>query len=254
MGSLIIIPGWINGWVLNLKMTTRFSFLLLTAVLFIVTLTSAQNLTSTSNTGGRDSKMYYATSTLPVRDAKALFRNASSNDKSELWRTHLALFLVKRPELNETQKRIILSAMSLATPEFFEVRSSDPAWKAKVRAPLRSLEKQIASAFSRKDAAKIFATLGDDTKSANCSATYAESVLLKNINYKSLSDSDSQTQWADSRFGKQDRGIGLERGACDCSTTSDWCPISGYCSAGGCSPTQSGCGTLWSYPCNGMCR
>ena len=212
----------------TLKMTTRFSFLLLIAVLFIVTLTSAQNATSTPNAGGRASKMYYAISTLPVGEAKASFRNASSNDKSELWRTHLALSLVKRPELNERQKRIILSAMSLATAEFFEVRSSDPAWKAKVREPLRSLEEQIANAFSRKDALKIFATLSDDTESANCITTYPGSVLLKNINY--------------------------QRGPCGCSTDSDWCPISGYCSKTHCNPTQSGCGTLWSYPCNGDCR
>lgn len=210
-------------------MTTRFSFLLLIAVLFIVTLTSAQNLTSTSNIGGRASKMYHALSTLPVREAKAVFRNASSNDKSALWQTHLALFLVKHPELNERQKKIILAAMSLATPEFFERRPSDTAWKTKVRDPLRSLEEQIASAFSRKDAVKIFATLDDDTEFANCSATYAGPVLLKNINYQRAP-------------------------SCTCSTKSDWCPISGYCSSTSCSPTDSGCGTFWSYPCNGDCR
>lgn len=235
-------------------MTTRFSFTLLIAVLFIVTLTSAQNLTSTSNTGGRDSKMYYAVSTLPVRDAKALFRNASLNDKSELWRTHLTLFLTKHPELNERQKEIILAAMSLATPEFFEVRSSNPEWKAKVGEPLRSLEEQIASGFSRKDAVKIFATLGDNTESANCSAIYVGPVLLEKINYMPLSDSGSHIQWADNRVGEQDKAIGLQRGSCDCSMDSDWCPISSYCSKGNCSPTDRGCGTLWSYPCNGVCR
>ena len=213
----------------TLKMNTRFSLLLLIALLFIVTLTRAQNLTSTSNTRGRASKMYYAMSTLPVGEVKALFRNASSNDKSELWRTHLTLFLAKRPELNERQKRIILSAMSLATPEFFEMRSSDLSWKVKVQDPLRSLEEQIASAFSRKDAVKIFATLGDDTESVNCGTTYPGSVLLKNINYQ-------------------------RPGPCECSTKSDWCPISGYCKGGNCRETTSGCGTLWSYPCDGMCQ
>lgn len=217
----------------TLKMTTRFSFLLLIAVLFIVTLTSAQNAASTSireKAEGSFLKMYYDLSALPIKDAKASFRNALSNDKSELWRTHLALFLVRRPQLNEKQKKVILAAMSLATPEFFEMRSSDPGWKTKVREPLRSLEEQIASAFSRQDAMKIFATLGDNTESANCSATYARSVLLKNINYQRPAAS------------------------CECSTVSDWCPISGYCSAGNCNPTQSGCGTFWTYPCNGVCR
>jgi hypothetical protein len=238
----------------TLKMTTRFSFLLLIAILFILTLTSAQNVTSTSIRGkaeGSILKMYYDVSALPIKDAKASFRNASSNDKSELWRTHLALFLVKRPELNETQKEIILAAMSLATAEFFEVRSSDPAWKAKVRDPLRSLEEQITKGFSRKDAAKIFAMLGDGTESANCSSTYPGSVLLKKINYVPLSNPGSLVQRADIRVGEQDKGAGLERSPCECSTDSDWCPISKYCSGTNCSPTQSGCGTLWSYPCNG---
>ena len=232
-------------------MTTRFSFLLLIAVLFIVTLTSAQNAISTSNSGGRAEdnilKMYYSMLALPVKDAKASFWNASSNDKSELWRTHLALFLVKRPELNERQKKVILAAISLATPEFFEMRSSDPRWKAKVQDPLRSLEEQIISAFSLEDAAKIFATLRDDAESAKCGAT--GSVLLKNINYKPLRDSGSYKQWIYSRFGGQD--IKVENNACVCSTESDYCPIRKFCSGTACRPTQSGCGTLWLYPCNG---
>lgn len=62
-------------------------------------------------------------------------RNTSSNDKSDLWRIHLALFLVKRTELNKWQKVIILAAMSLITAEYFEVRPSRPVWKEKVGCP-----------------------------------------------------------------------------------------------------------------------
>ena len=43
-------------------------------------------------------------------------------------------------------------------------------------------------------------------------------------------------------------------GDCDCSTKSDWCPSS---SIAGCvrldCKTTTGCGTLWSYTCNGDC-
>jgi hypothetical protein len=190
-------------------------------------------------------KMYYDVSALSLKKRKASFRNASSNDKSDLWRTHLALFLVKRPELNEWQKEIILAAISLVTPEYFEVRPSNPAWRIKVREPLRFLEAQIVNAFSLEDGAKIFATLGDDTELAKSSA----SVLLRSINYKQLSDSGSYNPWTHSTFGGQD--MELERSACQCSTESDWCPIYGYCNGTNCNPTQSGCGTLWSYPCNG---
>ena len=192
-------------------------------------------------------KMYYDISALPLKKRKASFRNASPNDKSDLWRTHLALFLV-RPELNEWQKDIILTAMALATPELFEVRSSDSAWRTKVREPLRSLEEQIFAAFSLEDAAKIFATLGDDAASAKSSA----SLLLKNINYKPLSDSGPYQQWTHNGLGGQD--FELERGSCECSTASDYCPIWSSCGGSSCNSTGDGCGTFWSHPCNGACR
>jgi len=197
-------------------------------------------------------KMYYDVSALPLKQRKASFRNASSTDKSDLWRTHLALFLVKRPQLNEWQKEIILTAMSLATPEYFEVQSSNPAWKTRVRAPLRSLEEQILSAFSLRDGAKIFAILGDDTEAAERTPTHSGSVLLNSINYKRLSDSGPYNERTHSGFASQDMYAG---GPCECSTESDWCPAYSYCSGTNCSPTQGGCGTLWSYPCNGAsCR
>jgi hypothetical protein len=192
-------------------------------------------------------KMYYDLSALPLPERRVSFRNASSNDKSELWRTHLALFLVKRPELNEWQKQIILAAMSLATPEYFDVRSSSPDWKVKVREPLRSLEQQVLMAFSFNDGAKIFATLGDDTEAVKRTPTYVGSFLLSSINYK-LGDSGP----TGNQFLIQDRY--RDGGTCACSTDSDWCPISGYCNSTSCKPTESGCGTMWRYPCDGACR
>jgi len=96
-------------------------------------------------------QMYYDISAIPLTERKASFRNASSNDKSNLWRTHLVLFLLKHPELNEWQKEIILAAMSLETPEYFEVGPKSPLWKTKVREPLRALEEQILAAFSVND-------------------------------------------------------------------------------------------------------
>ena len=194
-------------------------------------------------------KMYYDISALPLKNRKASFRNASANDKSGLWKTHLALFLVKRPELNEWQKAVILAAISLATPEYFATRSTDSAWKAKVRDPSRDLEAQIVNAFSLEEGAKIFATLGDDAEVAKSSA----SVFLKSINYKPLDDRGPYKQWVNSRFGNQD--MELEQStSCGCATQSDWCSYWKMCILGNCSSTQDGCGTLWNHPCNGVCR
>lgn len=188
-------------------------------------------------------RLYFDLSALPLRKRKVSFRNATSNQKSELWRTHLALWLVKR-ELNERQTNVILAALSLATSEHFEVPSNDPDWKTKVRA----LEEQIATAFSLEEAVKIFATLGDDAD-ANQSATNAGALLRKSISYKPLSNTGPYKQRTHHRFSEQ--GVELERSACQCSTQSDWCPMSSACTTGNCSSTQSGCGTLWTFPCDG---
>lgn len=193
-------------------------------------------------------KMYYDISALPLKKRRASFRSASPTDKSDLWRTHLALFLVKRQNLNEWQKAIILSAMALVTREYFEIRSGDALWKTKVRDPSSALEAQIVNAFSLEDAAKIFATLGDDADLAKSNAS-----VLNKINYKPHSDAGPYKQWTLSKFAGQD--IELERGACECSTESNYCPIwKANCSGGGCGWAQDGCGTFWSYPCNGVCR
>lgn len=196
---------------------------------------------------GQDAlREYYDISALPLKDRKASFRKASSNAKSELWRTHLALFLIKRPDLNEWQRNVILSAISLATPAHFDLRAGSQDWKTKVRDPLRSLEEQIGFAFSIEDAAKIFATLGDDTEAANI---HSGSLLLSSISYKQPVNSDLYRARNVSRSGGQD--LMLERSACQCSTDSDWCHMSSSCSGSNCTPTDNGCGTLWSYPCNG---
>jgi len=197
-------------------------------------------------------KRYYDISALPLKERKAAFRNASSNDKSDLWRTHLALFLVKRPDLNEWQKTIILTAMALATPENFEVQSDSVDWKTKVRVRLRALDEQIIAAFSFEDGAKIFGTLGDDSVAAKRAPTDAGSVLLDGMNLQP-SDPAPYKEWVTIRFTGQDMYRGS--GPCECSTDSDWCSLSGYCSGTNCSPTSNGCGTMWSYPCNGAsCR
>lgn len=189
---------------------------------------------------------YYDISALPLKERKASFRKASSTEKSELWRTHLTLWLIKRPDLNKWQRDVILTAISLATPEHFDVRPTSRDWKTKVREPLRSLEEQISFAFSLADAAKIFATLGDDTEAANIGSG---SLLLSRINFNQPGNSDLHKKRTDGRSGMQDMMI--ERSACQCSTESDWCHLSSSCSGSDCTATESGCGSLWSYPCNG---
>ena len=92
-------------------------------------------------------QMYYDISAIPLTERKASFRNASSNDKSNLWRTHLVLFLLKHPELNEWQKEIILAAMSLETPEYFEVGPKALYGKQKCASPCEPLRNKYSPRF-----------------------------------------------------------------------------------------------------------
>lgn len=198
-------------------------------------------------------RKYYDLSSLPLKGRRASFRRASPAEKSGLWRTHLALVLVRRPELNEWQKHIILSTILLLTPEHYEVPSSSSEWKTKVREPSRLLEQQINLAFSSEDAAKIFTTLGDNTEAAKNGRPLGGALSLKSINYQPVSDSGPYHQWIHSRFSAQD--IELEQNSsCGCSTVWDFCWGVKYCAASSCNSTQDGCGLGWSYPCNGVCR
>ena len=106
-------------------------------------------------------KKYADVAALPMEKRRSAFIEASAKEKSDLFRTHLALYLARHAELNEDQKQIILEGMSLATPERYEVRSDSADWKARVEEPMKQSEIRIRSAFSREEGARIFATLGD---------------------------------------------------------------------------------------------
>jgi hypothetical protein len=270
-----------------LTTVTRPSSFLLVLILLIITVAGVQEslvysseettLQSSTNIANKSAghdilRKYYAVSALSLGEAKAFFSNAAANEKSELWRIHLALFLVKHPELNESQKEIVLAAMSLTTPEFFETRSTDSSWKTKVGVRLRSLEQRIHAAFSSADAARIFATLGDDTEVTNDIADCAGPVLLKSVSYELPGDNNSYKAWTylgiagqskdKQREKERDKGksqgkqteSGNAASSCTCSQESDYCPVRTSCVAGGCQKLSSGCGTFWIYACDGSCQ
>ncbi len=99
---------------------------------------------------------------LPVAERREAFIQASAAEKSGLWRVHLALSLASRPELSSEQRDVILEAISLATPELFNITSENPLWKSQVDEPLKSLMQRALKAYPKKEAAAIFAQIGDD--------------------------------------------------------------------------------------------
>jgi hypothetical protein len=231
-----------------------------------------------NTTGGKADgdilKMYFDLSSLTLQNMKASFRKASSTDKSNLWRTHLALFLVKRPELTKSQQEVILAAISLATPEYFESRFTDSSGQAKKEQALRTLEERILASFSLIDRTKIFATLGDDKESGNDVAGFYSCSGSQILDYNPFTSSsfaqekpkvpgEDKDKKKDPSPDKGKEIPGQDKGKdknsepeheCGCSTDSDFCALWTACASGKCRETQSGCGFLWSYRCNGLCR
>lgn len=184
---------------------------------------------------------YNQISALAMKQRKAAFRSTSTVDKSNLWRTHLALFLARRSDLNELQKEIVLTAMSVATPRVFELRAD--------RTALHALEDRAIVAFTREDGAKIFATLGDDAPATTSNVDQGNPAPSRTVANLQTNGTGPYTRWAHISSAGQD--IELDKGDCVCSRDSDWCPIYGHCNGTVCTVTSSGCGTFWTYSCNG---
>lgn len=128
---------------------------------------------------------YRDVSTLPMENRRVAFSKSSPQDKSDLFRIHLALYLAKHPELNGDQKQVILEGISVATPERYEMRSNDPQWKAQAEEPFRQFQTRALALFSRAEAARIFATLGEPDTPAN-SVNPQDDSLQKYIDISAL--------------------------------------------------------------------
>jgi len=186
---------------------------------------------------------YKDISALPMKERKEAFRTVSPDNKSTLWRTHLALCLAKNADLTEDQKQIILDAMSLATPACYDSKSD----RARFEEPLRLLKARILTAFAREEGAKIFATLGDPEPSKS-------GVVVSKNSTRGESASPFGNRATTARFvGEKRRGESVESGDCTCARQDDWCGIGTHCGSDFCVVSSWGCGTLWSMSCNGKC-
>lgn len=100
-----------------------------------------------------------------VDDRRDFFRNLSAADKSNLWRIHLAYSLVRFPELNSEQQRVVLQTIEIAVPELFEAATDSPERNAKIETSVKPLQKRIHEAFSKGIGMKVFLVMGNDPTS-----------------------------------------------------------------------------------------
>jgi hypothetical protein len=191
---------------------------------------------------------YREISALPMRERKAAFKNALPQDKSDLWRIHLALYIAKHPELSEAQIVIILEGMSLVRAELFDVPFDSPEWKPKVKEPLKRFENHILGVFSKEEAARVFATIGDAQNPSDIPRVKLPStsqVFSRQSGYESRGEMFVLTRFATKNS--------LAWADCACNRSESWCGSNASCRADTCETTQYGCGYFWLNTCNGGC-
>lgn len=157
-------------------------------------------------------------------------RRVSANDKSDLWRIHLAFHLAKLPGLNTQQMEIILEFITIATPEVYDIPRNSSEWIIKVNGPVQLLTSRAREVFSRNEIAKIFSNLGGKKPSSRDSITSKEII---------------------------DRDIHIEpEWMCDCAFESDTCEGFEFCHRTLCEVPPGGgeCGVLGLFVCNGRCQ
>jgi hypothetical protein len=156
-----------------------------------------------------------------------VFNTLSAEVKSALWQAHLERYLAQHPKLSTPQVNLVERALDLASrPSTFSTSKADPLWETLVNQPIQELRQAFGEAFSQQEAAAILGRLaGPD-------------VMRRQIL-------------------EIDPASGKAVLQCSCSTASDWCspsPYRCYTTNPSCSSTSSGCGTFFTFACNGTCQ
>lgn len=162
---------------------------------------------------------YPGLSSLPIAYRKAVFNALPASVKSSLWQEHFRAYMAAHPDLTAEQIAIIHQVSALASPEFFaahtdmENRNKAGVSHKKDLMRLMSLEAEAADLFSESELRALLANLGP---------AEGESPSTQGI-------------------------------SCECNVSDDWCGGSYDCYYATCDYQSSGCGTLWSKSCNGLC-
>lgn len=152
------------------------------------------------------------------RDGWNVYKNLNAQEKADLWTLHLRRALKELPDLTERQRAVIYQALGLLTSGIMEGLSDADVDRPR-RASLDELERRAKEVFDPQTGKALFAQLGSG-------------ILLDGEVWSFIDP-------------------------CKCSTDSDWCDWitnpNPYCQEVLCEEQQSGCGTLWLYPCDGIC-
>jgi len=189
-------------------------------------------------------RVYQELLSKPMRDRAKLLAQMSASMQSRVWAHHLLTALVQHPDLTTEQRAVMQEALTILTPQLFEIESSDPRWPTLVDMPLRRLHARAMAVFPDKRLAReIFAQLGPEVSSVPEDQPGSDSNLA-----------------LPSEPARRDRPRLISTDTfpdCTCSTDSDYCDWSGlgiyYCKHDWCVIKRVSCGTFFRHDCTGMC-
>jgi len=196
---------------------------------------------------GAAAEIYDELLAVHAQDRGPILDRYNSATKAGVWTHHLLTVMARHPEFTTDQRLVISDALTMLTPQLFEIEQSDPRWATLVDAPLRKITIRAQRLFTAPLARELFLDLGPRERSGRgrvqSDCRYPENPTAKD------------DQQADQR---SPRAATDNTPYCQCSTISDYCDTSGialyYCKGGGCIWKNSGCGTFWQYACTGLCE
>lgn len=140
-----------------MKKSLRCSVLILVALVQVVLtgniVAQERSLPSKSAEENRILKIYIDISSRSIEERRKLFSELSAKDKADNFKLHLAMQLVRRPNLNVEQKDLILHTIPTISSEGYEK-------PGQVETSL--LQQKAKLVFSKQEGAEIFANLGGD--------------------------------------------------------------------------------------------
>lgn len=163
---------------------------------------------------------------------RAIFNALSPSQRESLWRAHFTRWIESDNRLSEEQKAFVESVMQ-RLPLYFEP-TSGKAVMVEDR-----LEERIRETFELDLGREVFATLGSTAYAAD------QPISVRETNIFGFSPLE---------FSKKGGPTDGTAADCSCSHGSDWCAAGMYCNASPCTPTESGCGTIFIWPCTGDCK
>jgi hypothetical protein len=164
----------------------------------------------------------YELSTLPPDLRKAVFMALSPQDKAEIWREQLDLFLVANPKLSPDQQRLVEATLKMiSAPGFYSGVRPEGA-----SAAMEALEKEAVRLFPDPVDRAVFYRLGSLTPAAGRDTTGSSAELT---GFQGLCDCYS-SYW-------------------DCGGGDQYCK-----KPSNCDPYPVGCGYAGGHECDGTCQ